>query len=68
VVIFNLYSSKLHNFKYQPVVSSGTDWRNAARHASAFPGAPAEARAENIELHRRVMSSIDAGGDAASPS
>jgi len=65
VVIVNPYSSKFHNFRFQPVIATDAGWKDAAERAIVFPQALDEARAANLAFHRRVMSFIETGHDLA---
>lgn len=55
VVIVNPYSSKFHNFKFQPAIAAQEDWMQAARHARSFPEALADARAASRSFYERVL-------------
>lgn len=60
VVVVDVYSSKLRQFRHRPAYAEDGNWRKAASFATQYPGALHEARNTNRDFHNRVMERIAA--------
>jgi hypothetical protein len=60
VVIVDVYSSKLRQFRHRPAYADSENWQSALDDVPRYPGALAETRSANVFFHGRVMQRLAA--------